>query len=75
MSQLCKKYQEFLTDVSWQTDPPPIGGIMTRTTEHCLMGIRGTVRRSSDGWFVHCNIDTDVIIWEGDPTGKEFPVI
>ncbi|CAG7851376.1 N6-adenosine-methyltransferase subunit METTL14 {ECO:0000250/UniProtKB:Q3UIK4}; AltName: Full=Methyltransferase-like protein 14 [Serendipita indica DSM 11827] len=50
------------------TDPPPIGGIMTRTTEHCLMGIRGTVRRSTDGWFVHCNIDTDVIIWEGDPT-------
>ncbi|KAG8815338.1 hypothetical protein FS842_006184 [Serendipita sp. 407] len=50
------------------TDPPPIGGIMTRTTEHCLMGIRGTVRRSNDGWFVHCNIDTDVIIWEGDPT-------
>ncbi|KIM23587.1 hypothetical protein M408DRAFT_77403 [Serendipita vermifera MAFF 305830] len=50
------------------TDPPPIGGIMTRTTEHCLMGIRGTVRRSTDGWFVHCNIDTDVIIWEGDAT-------
>lgn len=50
------------------------------------MGIRGTVRRSTDSWFVHCNvgttpdshflflqlnyrdIDTDVIIWEGDPT-------
>jgi len=46
---------------------------MTRTTEHCLMGIRGTVRRSTDGWFVHCNIDTDVIIWEGDPTGKPAP--
>lgn len=33
------------------------------------MGIKGTVRRSTDGWFVHCNIDSDVIIWEGDPTG------
>ncbi|KAG8700263.1 hypothetical protein FRC08_004799 [Ceratobasidium sp. 394] len=32
------------------------------------MGIRGTVRRSTDSWFVHCNIDTDVIIWDGDPT-------
>ena len=51
------------------------------------MGIRGTVRRSTDSWFVHCNIgepclvffglileltmfpvDTDVIIWEGDPS-------
>ena len=50
------------------------------------MGIRGTVRRSTDSWFVHCNVgsllpfprildacinlsclDTDVIIWEGDP--------
>lgn len=51
-------------------DPPPADGVLTRTTEHCLMGIRGTVRRSTDGWFVHCNIDTDVILWEGDPTGK-----
>ena len=48
------------------------------------MGIRGTVRRSTDSWFVHCNVgmhalappailphlidlDTDVVIWEGDP--------
>ncbi|TFY50120.1 hypothetical protein EVG20_g11709, partial [Dentipellis fragilis] len=40
---------------------------------HCLIGIRGTVRRSTDSWFVHCNVDTDVIIWEGDasdPTMK-----
>lgn len=56
------------------------------------MGIKGTVRRSTDNWFVHCNVgmfshparliaaltdrpgrrprspDTDVIIWEGDPS-------
>lgn len=55
------------------------------------MGIRGTVRRSSDNWFVHCNIgalsllsilvlppirvlDTDVIIWEGDPEGMPFSI-
>ncbi|POW23451.1 hypothetical protein PSHT_00123 [Puccinia striiformis] len=36
--------------------------------EHCLMGIRGTVRRSTDGHFVHCNVDTDVIVSEPDPT-------
>jgi len=40
--------------------------ILTHTKEHCLMGIRGTVRRSTDSHFVHCNVDTDVIVWEGD---------
>ncbi|KAM0749171.1 MT-A70-domain-containing protein [Meredithblackwellia eburnea MCA 4105] len=40
--------------------------LFTSTVEHCLMGIRGTVRRSNDPWFVHCNVDTDVIVWEGD---------
>ncbi|KAF9054269.1 MT-A70-domain-containing protein [Panaeolus papilionaceus] len=48
------------------TDPPTTS-ILTRTKQHCLIGIRGTVRRSTDNWFVHCNVDTDVIIWEGDP--------
>lgn len=48
------------------------------------MGIRGTVRRSTDSWFVHCNVgwscpppcllfadiapDTDVILYEPDPS-------
>jgi len=79
-----------------QTDPPTTS-LLTRTKQHCLIGIRGTVRRSTDSWFVHCNvgtcpsfpypslpliptlrskhtrpppssIDTDVILWEGDPT-------
>ncbi|KAI0789172.1 MT-A70-domain-containing protein [Abortiporus biennis] len=49
------------------TDPPTTS-LLTRTKQHCLMGIRGTVRRSSDSWFVHCNVDTDVMIWEGDPS-------
>ncbi|PSS29760.1 hypothetical protein PHLCEN_2v2908 [Hermanssonia centrifuga] len=52
------------------TDPPTTS-LLTRTKQHCLMGIRGTVRRSTDSWFVHCNVgtatDTDVLIWEGDP--------
>ncbi|KAF5375403.1 hypothetical protein D9615_007997 [Tricholomella constricta] len=54
------------------TDPPTTS-LLTRTKQHCLIGIRGTVRRSTDSWFVHCNVDTDVIFWEGDsldPTRK-----
>ncbi|TVU48376.1 hypothetical protein EJB05_08010 [Eragrostis curvula] len=35
--------------------------------EHCLMGIKGTVRRSTDGHVIHANIDTDIIIAE-EPT-------
>ncbi|KAG7087584.1 hypothetical protein E1B28_013538 [Marasmius oreades] len=49
------------------TDPPTTS-LLVRTKQHCLIGIRGTVRRSTDSWFVHCNVDTDVILWEGDPT-------
>lgn len=38
--------------------------------EHCLMGIKGSVRRSSDGHIIHSNIDTDVIITEEPPFGS-----
>ncbi|GAA5990697.1 hypothetical protein JCM11641_008468 [Rhodosporidiobolus odoratus] len=44
-------------------DPSPL---FAPTVEHCLMGIRGTVRRSTDSNIVHCNVDTDVIVWEGE---------
>ncbi|KAL8279215.1 hypothetical protein RQP46_008471 [Phenoliferia psychrophenolica] len=47
-------------------------GVFTPTVEHCLMGIRGTVRRSNDPWFVHCNVDTDVLVWEGDSSDPEL---
>jgi len=40
--------------------------IFQRTKEHCLMGIKGTVRRSTDGDFIHANVDIDLIIAE-DP--------
>lgn len=72
-----------------KTDPPT-SSLFARTKQHCLIGIRGTVRRSTDSWFVHCNVgeflswvivvfrqvthgnilDTDVMFWEGDPTGS-----
>lgn len=35
--------------------------IMITQKEHCLMGIRGTVRRKTDNWFVHCNVGTSFI--------------
>lgn len=41
--------------------------VLVHTTEHCLMGIRGTVRRSVDGHFIHANVDTDVIITDELP--------
>lgn len=34
------------------------------------MGIRGTVRRSIDGDFIHCNIDTDLIVSEENEHGS-----
>lgn len=40
--------------------------IFKHTKEHCLMGIKGTVRRNQDGHIIHANIDTDIIIAE-DP--------
>jgi len=41
------------------------------TKEHCLVGIRGTVRRSNDGHFIHANCDTDVIVSEEFPVGDD----
>lgn len=38
--------------------------ILVNVKEHCLMGIKGTVRRNQDGHFIHANIDLDIIITE-----------
>uniref|UniRef100_A0AAX7VY63 N(6)-adenosine-methyltransferase non-catalytic subunit METTL14 n=1 Tax=Astatotilapia calliptera TaxID=8154 RepID=A0AAX7VY63_ASTCA len=49
--------------------------VFQRTKEHCLMGIKGTVRRSSDGDFIHANVDIDLIITEEPEMGNvEKPV-
>ncbi|KAK2179332.1 hypothetical protein NP493_498g02038 [Ridgeia piscesae] len=45
--------------------------IFQRTKEHCLMGIRGTVRRSTDGDFIHANVDIDLIIDEEKQYGSD----
>nr|XP_018263032.1 uncharacterized protein I303_04522 [Kwoniella dejecticola CBS 10117]OBR85190.1 hypothetical protein I303_04522 [Kwoniella dejecticola CBS 10117] len=49
------------------------GSLFASQKEHCLMGIRGTVRRSTDMRFVHCNVDTDVMVWESDDQGQSSP--
>ncbi|KAL1465198.1 hypothetical protein WDU94_004787 [Cyamophila willieti] len=49
--------------------------VFQRTKEHCLMGIKGTVRRSTDGDFIHANVDIDLIISEEMEYGSlEKPV-
>ena len=44
--------------------------VFSRTKEHCLMGIKGTVRRSTDGDFIHANVDIDLIIDEEPEVGS-----
>lgn len=44
--------------------------VFQRTKEHCLMGIKGTVRRSTDGDFIHANVDIDLIISEEEQFGS-----
>ena len=48
--------------------------VFQRTKEHCLMGIKGTVRRSTDGDFIHANVDIDLIIdEEAEPGSLDKP--
>eukprot|EP00775_Hariotina_reticulata_P013793 gene13793-13914_t len=46
------------------------GSMLVHTKEHCLMGIRGIVKRSHDGHLIHTNVDTDIIITEEPPLGS-----
>lgn len=44
--------------------------LLQHTKEHCLVGIKGAVKRGIDGHFIHANIDTDVIVSEEPPIGS-----
>jgi len=45
--------------------------MLVHTKEHCLMGRRGKVHRSTDGHLIHANCDTDVIVSEEpEPLGS-----
>lgn len=48
----------------------PHSNILARVKEHCLVGLRGDVKRASDSHFIHANIDTDVIVAEEPPLGS-----
>ena len=37
--------------------------------EHCLVGLKGDVKRASDSYFIHANIDTDIIVDEESQFG------
>jgi N6-adenosine-specific RNA methylase IME4 len=43
--------------------------VVMPTSEHCLVGIKGTVRRNYDGHIIHANVDTDVMVGEEPPYG------
>ncbi|KAI8619707.1 MT-A70-domain-containing protein [Chytriomyces sp. MP71] len=55
------------TEGSYHVGPFPV---LQRQKEHCLVGIKGTLRRSSDTHFIHCNVDTDILISEEPPHGS-----
>lgn len=44
--------------------------LLQRTKEHCLVGVRGSLKRSEDTHFIHANCDTDVIIQEEEAFGS-----
>lgn len=49
--------------------------LLQHTKEHCLVGIKGAIKRGVDSHFIHANIDTDVIVSEEPPLGStEKPV-
>ncbi|GAX80720.1 hypothetical protein CEUSTIGMA_g8155.t1 [Chlamydomonas eustigma] len=47
-----------------------LNSVLVHTKEHCLMGIKGNVRRGLDGQVIHANCDTDIIVGEEPPLGS-----
>lgn len=47
--------------------------LIERMQWHCWMCITGTVRRSTDGHLIHCNIDTDMTIETQDTKNNAVP--
>lgn len=44
--------------------PTSATSLLVRAKEHCLMGIKGSVRRNRDGHIIHCNVHTDLVVAE-----------
>lgn len=68
-TNLNQRHQKTVADVNPK-------GLFHHTKEHCLMGVRGSVKRNTDSHLIHTNIDTDVIVseqpfdLEGRPTAS-----
>jgi mRNA (2'-O-methyladenosine-N6-)-methyltransferase len=45
--------------------------LLKQTKEHCLVGVRENNKQANESYFIHPNIDTDVIVTE-DPTVGDF---
>jgi N6-adenosine-specific RNA methylase IME4 len=72
----CEDIVWLKTNKDSQETPTATGGLNTKfifhhTKEHCLMGIKGTVRRNQDGHLIHANVDVDIIISEEPPVGSK----
>jgi hypothetical protein len=52
--------------------PYKLSALSFHLQEHCFIGIKGTVRRSTDGHVIHANIDTDIILTEERTDGILF---
>eukprot|EP01062_Namystynia_karyoxenos_P056701 TRINITY_DN47619_c0_g1_i1.p1 TRINITY_DN47619_c0_g1~~TRINITY_DN47619_c0_g1_i1.p1 ORF type:complete len:588 (+),score=151.51 TRINITY_DN47619_c0_g1_i1:68-1765(+) len=48
----------------------PTRHVWQATKEHLLMGIKGVMKRNADTHFIHCNVDTDVLISEEPEYGS-----
>ena len=46
------------------------GKLLQHTKEHCLVGIKGQIKRGVDSHLINANIDTDVILSEEPPQGS-----
>jgi N6-adenosine-specific RNA methylase IME4 len=44
--------------------------ILQRVKEHCLVGLKGDIKKASDTSFIHANIDIDVIVDEEPEPGS-----
>lgn len=47
--------------------------VLISSTWHCLMGLKGTLRRSDDNDLINCNVNTDCIIEPSEETPQIIP--
>lgn len=58
-------------DINYKPEHTDKISLLKQTKEHCLVGIRGDNKQANESYFIHPNIDTDVIVTE-DPSVGDF---